>query len=35
VDALTGKPQPMQREMLALQLERLQLIDRQIEKPTA
>ena len=35
VDALTGKPQPMQREMLALQLERLELIDRQIEKPTA
>ena len=32
VDALTGRPQPMHREMLALQLERLQLIDRQIEK---
>ena len=30
VDALTGSPQPMHREMLALQLERLQLIDRQI-----
>ena len=32
MDALTGRPQPMHREMLALQLERLQLIDRQIEK---
>jgi len=32
VDALTGSSQPMHREMLALQLERLQLIDRQIEK---
>lgn len=32
VDALTGRPRPMHREMLALQLERLQLIDRQIEK---
>ena len=32
VDALTGRPQPMHRKMLALQLERLQLIDRQIEK---
>ena len=32
VDALTGRPQPMHREMLALQLERLQLIDGQIEK---
>jgi transposase len=32
IDALTGSPQPMHREMLALQLERLQLIDRQIEK---
>jgi transposase len=31
-DALTGRSQPMHREMLALQLERLQLIDRQIEK---
>jgi transposase len=30
VDALTGRAQPMHREMLALQLERLQLIDRQI-----
>jgi transposase len=30
VDALTGRVQGMQREMLALQLERLQLIDRQI-----
>ena len=32
VDALRGRPQPMHGEMLALQLERLQLIDRQIEK---
>lgn len=32
VDALTGSSQPMHREMLALQLERLQLLDRQIEK---
>jgi len=32
VDASTGSSQPMHREMLALQLERLQLIDRQIEK---
>jgi transposase len=32
VDALTGRPQPMHREMLGLQLERLQLIDRQIAK---
>jgi len=32
VDALTGSPQPMHREMLALQLERLQLIDTQIAK---
>ena len=32
VDALTGRPQPMHREMLALQLERLQLIDTQIAK---
>src|SRR5215471_16952158 len=30
VDALTGRVQPMHREMLALQLERLQLIDQQI-----
>src|SRR6266702_5849607 len=30
VDALTGRVQPMHREMLALQLERLQLIDHQI-----
>jgi len=30
VDALTGRVQPMQREMLRLQLERLQLIDQQI-----
>ena len=32
IDALTGSPQPMHREMLALQLERLQLIDGQIAK---
>src|SRR5258708_9798899 len=32
VDALTGRAQPMHREMLALQLERLQLIDTQIAK---
>jgi len=32
VDALTGRPHPMHREMLRLQLERLQLIDRQIEE---
>jgi transposase len=32
VDALTGRAQPMQRAMLALQLERLQLIDTQIGK---
>jgi transposase len=30
VDALTGRGQPMHREMLRLQLERLQLIDQQI-----
>jgi transposase len=30
VDALTGRPQPTQREMLALQLERLRLIDTQM-----
>jgi transposase len=35
VDALTGRPQPMHREMLALQLERLQLIDSQIAKLNA
>src|SRR3984893_10970875 len=29
VDALTGRPQPLQREMLALHLERRQLIDTQ------
>ena len=34
VDALTGSSQPMHREMLALQLERLPLIDTQIEKLT-
>ena len=32
VDALTGRPQPLHRVMLALQLERLQLIDTQIAK---
>src|SRR6516164_11639105 len=30
VDALTGRAQPMHREMLALQLQRLQLIDQQM-----
>ncbi len=30
VDALTGRVQPLHREMLTLQLERLQLLDRQI-----
>jgi transposase len=35
VDALTGRVQPMQRAMLGLQLERLQLIDRQIAKLNA
>jgi transposase len=32
IDALTGNAQPRHREMLALQLERLHLIDRQIEQ---
>ena len=32
MNALTGRAQPMHREMLALQLERLQLIDTQIAK---
>jgi hypothetical protein len=32
LDALTGSSQPMHREMLTLQLERLQLIDTQIGK---
>jgi transposase len=32
VDALTGRPQPMHRPMLGLQLERLQLIDGQMAK---
>ena len=32
VDALTGSPQPMHRELLGLQLERLQLIDEQIAR---
>ncbi len=32
VDALTGKAQPVHREMLALQLERLQLIDRSTQQ---
>ncbi len=35
VDALTGRVQPMHRAMLGLQLERLQLIDRQIAKLNA
>ena len=35
MDALTGRVQPMHREMLALQLERLQLIDSQIAKLNA
>jgi transposase len=35
VDALTGSSQPMHREMLALQLERLQLIDTQIASSTS
>ena len=35
VDGLTGRPQPTQREMLALQLERLQLIDRKSPNSTA
>jgi hypothetical protein len=32
VDALSGRTQPMHREMLGLQLERLQLINTHIEK---
>jgi transposase len=32
VDALTGRAQPMHRQMLALQLERLQLMDGQLAK---
>jgi transposase len=32
VDALTGRVRPMHRAMLGLQLERLQLLDRQIEE---
>jgi transposase len=32
IDALTGSPQPTHRELLSLQLERLQLIDEQIAK---
>jgi transposase len=32
VDALTGSSQPLHREMLALQLDHLTLIDRQMEK---
>jgi transposase len=35
VDAMTGRAQPMHREMLALQLERLQLIDTQIAQLNA
>ena len=30
MDALTGRAQPVHREMLALQLQRLQLIDQQM-----
>ena len=30
IDALTGSPQPMHRQLLSLQLERLQLIDERI-----
>jgi transposase len=32
IDALSGNSQPLHREMLGLQLERLQLIDQQIQK---
>src|ERR1700756_4619458 len=32
IDALTGSPQPMHGEMLALQLQRLQLIDQQMAR---
>ena len=32
IDALTGNPQPMHRELLSLQLERLRLIDEQIAR---
>jgi len=32
IDALTGSPQPMHRELLSLQLERLRLIDEQIAR---
>jgi transposase len=32
VDALSGRPQPMHRQMLGLQLERLQLMDGQMAK---
>jgi len=32
IEALTGKPEPMHQQLLALYLERLQLIDEQIEK---
>jgi transposase len=32
VEALTGRPHPMHRQMLALQLERLRLLDEQIAK---
>ena len=32
IDALTGSPQPMHRQLLSLQLERLQLIDEQIAR---
>jgi hypothetical protein len=32
IHALTGSPQPMHRQLLSLQLERLQLIDEQIAR---
>ena len=32
IDALTGSPQPIHRQLLKLQLERLQLLDEQIAK---
>ena len=32
IDALTGSPQPMHRQLLSLQLQRLQLIDEQIAR---
>ena len=35
IDALTGSPQPMHRQLLSLQLQRLQLIDEQIARLNA